>query len=96
MTGWKDRAAVMAASMLHPQSRWWQPVISVPRHQLVPRWYDQQDDGDGLWEITAISPTNSGVDPGIHLVADGGGFRISPRRGSSASRGDAGPDRVYS
>ncbi|WP_338400148.1 methyltransferase domain-containing protein [Streptomyces graminilatus] len=35
--------------MTQPDSRWFAPVACVPRHQLVPRWWDR--DGSGGWVL---------------------------------------------
>ena len=47
---WQDSAARLAASILYPQSRWWQPVTSTPRHLLVPRWFAWDEQGQG-WQV---------------------------------------------
>ncbi|AEW98854.1 hypothetical protein SCATT_p06610 (plasmid) [Streptantibioticus cattleyicolor NRRL 8057 = DSM 46488] len=35
--------------MTDPDSRWLVPVADVPRHELVPRWWER--DGSGAWEL---------------------------------------------
>jgi protein-L-isoaspartate O-methyltransferase len=47
---WQSRAAALAAEAAYPQSRWWQPMVSVPRHQLVPRWFER-DPAAGGWQV---------------------------------------------
>ncbi|MEU6110559.1 methyltransferase domain-containing protein [Streptomyces albidoflavus] len=46
---WKKRALALADQVTDPDSRWHTPVASVPRHQLVPRWW--QRDGAGRWVL---------------------------------------------
>ncbi|MCH0538369.1 methyltransferase domain-containing protein [Streptomyces sp. MUM 203J] len=46
---WKPHAAQLARTALHPTSRWWEAVLSVPRHVFVPRWYTPGPDG---WTVT--------------------------------------------
>jgi protein-L-isoaspartate O-methyltransferase len=47
---WQDSAAKLAASILYPQSRWWEAVTSTPRHLLVPRWFTWDDQAGG-WQV---------------------------------------------
>jgi protein-L-isoaspartate O-methyltransferase len=47
---WQQPAARLAASILHPQSRWRDAVTATPRHLLVPRWFEWDDDGQA-WEL---------------------------------------------
>jgi protein-L-isoaspartate O-methyltransferase len=44
---WETRATRLADEAAGPVSRWHRPVASVPRHQLVPRWWER--DGRGGW-----------------------------------------------
>lgn len=36
---WKSRAASLAGAVVHPDSRWQNPIASTPRHLFVPRWW---------------------------------------------------------
>ncbi|MFH8470208.1 protein-L-isoaspartate O-methyltransferase [Streptomyces sp. NPDC017991] len=36
---WKPRAAALADAVVHPASRWHQPLADVPRHLFVPNWW---------------------------------------------------------
>lgn len=36
---WHQRAAALAADVVHPSSRWHDPLATTPRHQFVPRWW---------------------------------------------------------
>ncbi|MDT3397096.1 methyltransferase domain-containing protein [Streptomyces sp. B1866] len=45
---WQEHAARLAQEVTDPVSRWRDPVATVPRHELVPRWWTR--DGDG-WEL---------------------------------------------
>ncbi|MBT2397940.1 methyltransferase domain-containing protein [Streptomyces sp. ISL-100] len=42
---WQEHAARLAAEVTGPVSRWREPVASVPRHELVPRWWTRADGG---------------------------------------------------
>ncbi|MER7791574.1 methyltransferase domain-containing protein [Streptomyces sp. NPDC097640] len=46
---WEPHAARLADEVTDPVSRWRQPVASVPRHELVPRWWER--DGAGGWML---------------------------------------------
>ncbi len=50
MTAWQERAAALATGICRPQSRWHEPVRSVPRHVLVPRWYTRSGQGQ-TWQV---------------------------------------------
>ncbi|RFU41927.1 methyltransferase domain-containing protein [Actinomadura logoneensis] len=41
---WETHAQDLAARITHPGSRWWGPLCSTPRHLLVPRWWEDDDD----------------------------------------------------
>ncbi|MEV6076323.1 methyltransferase domain-containing protein [Streptomyces sp. NPDC052069] len=43
---WEKRAGRLADQVADPDSRWLAPVASVPRHELVPRWWDRDDTGE--------------------------------------------------
>ncbi|MGY1500725.1 methyltransferase domain-containing protein [Streptomyces sp. QTS52] len=42
---WEKRAARLADQVADPDSRWLPVVAAVPRHELVPRWWDVDDSG---------------------------------------------------
>ncbi|MBW5249667.1 methyltransferase domain-containing protein [Streptomyces poriferorum] len=44
---WHKPAAGLADSVTDPDSRWLAMVASVPRHQLVPRWWERDADSSG-------------------------------------------------
>jgi protein-L-isoaspartate O-methyltransferase len=50
MDQWKRHAQQLAAAITHPTSRWRQPVATIPRHLLVPRWWQQPPDTQ-RWEL---------------------------------------------
>ncbi|WP_327434758.1 methyltransferase domain-containing protein [Streptomyces sp. NBC_01236] len=45
---WETHARRLAADVVRPESRWYQPLASTPRHLFVPRWW--QNGGPG-WEL---------------------------------------------
>ncbi|MFF7363459.1 methyltransferase type 11 [Streptomyces sp. NPDC008125] len=46
---WQTKAERLASDIVDPVSRWLPPVARVPRHQLVPRWWEP--DGTGAWAL---------------------------------------------
>lgn len=46
---WQTKAEQLASDIVDPVSRWLPPVARVPRHQLVPRWWEP--DGTGAWAL---------------------------------------------
>ncbi|NEA19108.1 methyltransferase domain-containing protein [Streptomyces halstedii] len=44
---WDKTAGRLADRVTDPDSRWFAPVARVPRHELVPRWWDV--DSSGMW-----------------------------------------------
>ncbi|MFD7719043.1 methyltransferase domain-containing protein [Streptomyces sp. NPDC059814] len=46
---WEKTAGRLADRVTDPDSRWLAPVARVPRHQLVPRWWDM--DSPGTWVL---------------------------------------------
>ncbi|WP_214106782.1 methyltransferase domain-containing protein [Acrocarpospora catenulata] len=44
-TDWAPHARRLAEQITHPASRWREPVLAVPRHLLVPRWWVPGPDG---------------------------------------------------
>lgn len=45
MDRWQEHARRLADSAAGPDSGWHEPVSAIPRHRLVPRWWD--NDGEG-------------------------------------------------
>lgn len=93
---WEEPAARLAGIVARPGSRWREPVAAVPRHVLIPRWFDatagtwelRDGPGDGQsWLEAAYSPTRSlvtrvGPVHADHAVA---GQPVSGRPTSSAT-----------
>jgi protein-L-isoaspartate O-methyltransferase len=52
---WQSHAQSLAAQIVRPESRWYEPLATTPRHALVPRWWDNVN---GRWELR-----NSTTDP---------------------------------
>ncbi|MER7850895.1 methyltransferase domain-containing protein [Kitasatospora sp. NPDC096077] len=46
---WQGWAADLAAQTTDPDSRWRNPVSQVPRHLLIPKWWERNSDGG--WEL---------------------------------------------
>ncbi|WP_075735203.1 methyltransferase domain-containing protein [Streptomyces acidiscabies] len=42
---WESKARALAARVTDPDSRWLAPVARTPRHELVPRWWETDDEG---------------------------------------------------
>ncbi|MGW0855539.1 methyltransferase domain-containing protein [Streptomyces sp. NPDC002690] len=49
MRHWQTKAEQLATDTVDPVSRWLPPVARVPRHRLVPRWWEP--DGTGAWSL---------------------------------------------
>lgn len=60
---WHGPAARLADQVTDPDSRWLAMVASVPRHQLVPRWWERGADGSG-WVLR-----DGSSDPGRWMQA---------------------------
>ncbi|MDH6108464.1 protein-L-isoaspartate O-methyltransferase [Kitasatospora sp. MAP12-15] len=45
---WHQHAAALADSVTDPDSRWRDPVARTPRHELIPRWWEREEDGWSL------------------------------------------------
>jgi protein-L-isoaspartate O-methyltransferase len=45
---WQERAAWLGEAVTRPGSRWRRPVAAVPRHLLIPRWFEANA---GTWEV---------------------------------------------
>jgi protein-L-isoaspartate O-methyltransferase len=45
---WKQHAEGLAGEVVHPTSRWRQPLATVPRHVFVPKWWAK---AAGRWEL---------------------------------------------
>jgi protein-L-isoaspartate O-methyltransferase len=50
VTLWQERARALASEVAGRGSSWFEPVVSVPRHLLVPRWFTQSRDYES-WEL---------------------------------------------
>ncbi|MFJ8762077.1 methyltransferase domain-containing protein [Streptomyces cyaneofuscatus] len=51
---WKSAARQLACSTaIRPESRWYAPVATTPRHRFVPRWWARDTTGDGqqAWHL---------------------------------------------
>ncbi|MFD4479493.1 methyltransferase domain-containing protein [Streptomyces sp. NPDC058471] len=51
---WESAARRLAANtVIRPESRWYQPLATTPRHVFVPRWWTRttRSDGEELWEL---------------------------------------------
>ena len=58
---WRPHAARLAGRLAHPASRWHGPVAGIPRHLLVPRWFERSG---GTWELREGT-----ADPGAWMQA---------------------------
>jgi protein-L-isoaspartate O-methyltransferase len=45
---WKTHAQRLAADVVRPESRWYEPLATTPRHLFVPRWWENRDQA---WEL---------------------------------------------
>jgi len=93
---WQERAARLAETVTRPGSRWHKPVAAVPRHLLIPRWFEanagtwELRDGPGderAWLEAAYSPARSlvtRVGP-VHADHAAGGEPVRGRPTSSAT-----------
>lgn len=36
---WQHNATELAGAVVHPSSRWFEPIAQTPRHMIVPRWW---------------------------------------------------------
>ena len=82
---WQQHAADLAASILYPQSRWWNAVTTVPRHLLMPRWFDWDSQAEN-WELR-VGP--SGERPWMTAAYSGRTrvTRVGPVHADEASMG---------
>lgn len=53
---WQPRAAALADAVVHPTSRWHQPLSETPRHLFVPRWWRRLPTGWTLRDGAAFAP----------------------------------------
>lgn len=42
---WQDAARRLAAMVALPDSRWFRPLATTPRHRFIPAWFDRSADG---------------------------------------------------
>ncbi|MFD9419008.1 protein-L-isoaspartate(D-aspartate) O-methyltransferase [Streptomyces goshikiensis] len=61
---WQAFARRLADEVVRPESRWWKPIASTPRHLFVPRWWERSAGGrvvgdgaadPGAWLATAYA-----------------------------------------
>lgn len=45
---WETHARRLAAETVRPESRWYEPLATTPRHVFVPRWWENVD---GRWHL---------------------------------------------
>ncbi|MFF1640644.1 protein-L-isoaspartate(D-aspartate) O-methyltransferase [Streptomyces sp. NPDC058246] len=45
---WQTHARRLAADVVRPESRWYEPLATTPRHTFVPRWWTH---GSQAWEL---------------------------------------------
>ncbi|WP_416970362.1 methyltransferase domain-containing protein [Streptomyces sp. 4F14] len=62
MDDWQEHASRLASHVTDPDSRWLGPVARTPRHELVPRWWEQ--DRAGEWQLR-----DGASDPGAWMRA---------------------------
>ncbi|MFE7615546.1 methyltransferase domain-containing protein [Streptomyces sp. NPDC057496] len=53
---WERDAGKLADQVTDPDSRWLAPVARVPRHELIPRWWDVDDSGGWVLRVGADDP----------------------------------------
>ncbi|KEF07570.1 MULTISPECIES: methyltransferase domain-containing protein [Streptomyces] len=53
---WHSAAAGLAATVTDPDSRWRTPVASIPRHELIPRWWERGPGGTWALKDGAADP----------------------------------------
>ncbi|MFD7583752.1 methyltransferase domain-containing protein [Kitasatospora sp. NPDC059817] len=53
---WEGRSADLAARATDPDSRWRNPVAGVPRHELVPRWWEPAEGGTWQLQVGEANP----------------------------------------
>lgn len=54
MKDWEAAAQRLAAgTAIRPESRWYQPLATTPRHLFVPRWWTKatSSDGEAVWKL---------------------------------------------
>lgn len=54
MKDWEAAAQRLAAgTVIRPESRWYQPLATTPRHLFVPRWWTKatSSDGEAVWKL---------------------------------------------
>lgn len=84
---WQERAADLAARVAPAGSRWRPAVASVPRHLLIPRWFERRPD---TWDWQA---RDGEADPGQWLDAAYGNRSVVTRVGALHAD-HAGPGQV--
>ena len=59
---WQQHAVRLSTQVTDPVSRWHGPVAEIPRHELVPRWWER--DGVGGWRLR-----DGAADPSAWIAA---------------------------
>ncbi|MQT05147.1 protein-L-isoaspartate(D-aspartate) O-methyltransferase, partial [Streptomyces jumonjinensis] len=54
---WEPYARRLADAGLRPESRWWRPIATTPRHHFVPHWWERADGGRVLRDGAADTAT---------------------------------------
>jgi hypothetical protein len=72
---WRPYAQQLAEQVTHPISRWRPIIAAVPRHVLVPFWWNWASPGSGYgieWDRAGFMQTRTGRDypPTLHPVLD--------------------------
>ncbi|HEY8977998.1 MAG TPA: methyltransferase domain-containing protein [Streptomyces sp.] len=53
---WERKANALASQVTDPDSRWLASVAHTPRHELVPRWWETDDQGRWVLRVGASDP----------------------------------------
>ncbi|WP_316528246.1 protein-L-isoaspartate O-methyltransferase family protein [Kitasatospora brasiliensis] len=53
---WQNHAAELAARTTDPDSRWRNPVSEVPRHRLMPKWWEPAEGGSWRLQVGEADP----------------------------------------
>lgn len=93
MDDWTRHAGRMAAETARPESRWYRPLATTPRHLFVPRWWTPAErDGSWVYELHegANDPERwmaSAYDSSRTLIT-----RVGPHHADHATPGNLAPD----
>ncbi|WP_369383133.1 protein-L-isoaspartate(D-aspartate) O-methyltransferase [Streptomyces sp. cg36] len=84
---WEGHARRLADAVVRPESRWWKPIASTPRHLLVPRWWERGPRGRTVRDGTTDTDTwHKAAYADDTLVT-----RIGPLHADHAEPGQAAP-----